>query len=350
MGVEAYVASQPDLDLGSSLVLIAPYDAPVRYALTASSFPSIQDSVRFQRLAVQPRFLDQLLGALAAGLGNTGSKGSHLDIVAPRNPPDALPLVARYILGRNRSTLRWVVIDEGIGSYNYQAFPQRKEQTPQQSGWRQRLLAYLRQRSEPWVRSHPWETRYVFRVEASGRLVPNPSLASVYLEQLRARPCIRVDRHAGPIALFVTDPGSAAGYYDVEDERRVMTEIVRRLKDRGYRLIIKAHPSEPVGLYAYLRDDHVDFADGSMAAEALAAHLLPGDIVVGISSSALYAIQLLTGIPTYSAAEFTRQQVTPSPGSLYPQWMDEFCSLVAPSLSGTVDDVPRCSDVNPHKV
>lgn len=345
MGIEAYVAMTPDLDLRSSVVLLAPYDDPVRHCLTRDHFPTIRDLVSFRVLPVHPRMHDHLLGAVLATVGNRGSQLKHLDLLAPRDPVNALPQMCRYILGRSLANVRWIVIDEGIGSYSYQAFPGREERQGSTSGLRPWLLRLFRRRTEPWVRAQRLETRYVFQIGRAGHLVPDPVLAPLYLGQLRSQGDPLPPGSRGRRVLLVTDPGAAGPgfhYYDRADERRLMVAIIQDLLDKGYCILVKPHPCEPPDWYNYLEDEHVSFADSQVSAERLAAKLSPADIVVGISSSALHSIHLLTGVRTYSAVDLAASLVTPL-APTYPQLLQEFRSIVLPALSGTFEQVPACA-------
>ncbi len=343
MGVEAYVRTTPGLDLGHSMVLVAPYEPPVGYVLTKDNFPSIRDRVAFERLPLQPHMHDHFLGAFLACRGGAGRGDTHLDILAPRNPIDALPVFARHLLGRDRSRITWVVIDEGIASYNYQVLGSGATVAAPAVGLRPRLLARLRKRMEPWVRSHPWQTRYVFRLDPDGRWSSSPDLAPLYLDQLRGVGQRLPEARVHPWALFVSDPGYISGFYGLEGQRQLTTAIADGLVAKGYRVLIKPHPSEPPALYNHLTEPRVTLADSLTPAEALAAQLSSRDVVVGVTSGALYTIPLLTGVRTYSAVTLASRIVPPVPGSAYDQSTAEFCSLVLPFLAGPFEEVPDCS-------
>ena len=277
----------------------------------------------FSTLADDRRLLRRLKG----GNASLASSAKSVDLLSPMRP--SLPLARLLLEMPDRPRPCFVTYDEGIGLYlsekiwkTVQRLDGEAPSAP--AGLRRRYRNALRARIEELAAK---KSRWLFSSDPeTGALRLEEGVGHAYREVFRAW-ASSVPRERWlpktPAAMIVTQPVSELEQLPLENEMRVMERIIRMLSDLGFAPLIKSHPRERAGKYEDLaRETPMRLLAEEVSAEAYFAGLRNGDIVVGLTSTALLTASSLFEVPTYSLASLFLEE--PQLGSLFRDAHDDF--------------------------
>ncbi len=251
--------------------------------------------------------------------------------------------------------VRFVLLDEGIGTYVSQAVwdVARKGDRPKQGrivgGARTDDLLYRiwKRGQDSVARGYPQESRFVFaKDEATGLLTLNESVAEEYRRVIAAvgDGTVAVERSARPVALILPQPWAEAPTSQAEggSEMGLLIRVAARLAERGYDVHLKPHPREQEGKY-----DEAIASGGAKfrlmpagrAAERVFDGMKPGDAVIGYNTSALMTARLLFGLDTYTLSGLLAE--TTDVGEWFSTAQKAFESLAGPSVAPFEDAFGR---------
>lgn len=350
LGVDVHVALGGDgIDASASTIAVAPHGGFP--PLSPDSFPLARDrGIRVVTVPERYRVWDHVRASFAVARldGRTGAAPS--DVLLPRAPADVLAEVTAVWTARRLANSRFLIMDEGIGSYLYQVVAKRGwfAERPALTDVRRRILHESWKVGARWVESRPCQTRYAFMLDPeSRRLSLAPEVGPMYVKLLKER-ALPLPPHAtapagAPSAVIVTEPHAATGL-SAATEARLLCEHVGLLANRGYAVYVKPHPDQAVAeVRGFLRGlpSGIDatIIDPTVAVERLFASLGEQDVVVGVTSGSLLSARVLFGLSTFTAAR--RFLADPTVPASFHERVAEVRLLTDPVGIEDVDDVPK---------
>ena len=213
-----------------------------------------------------------------------------LYIISPRIPWLSL----LRIWPRSDRFISFVLTDEGIGSYvslDVWLAAQRAERKGTLN-WKERILYRLHSRLNCVDRS-------LFR-QQDGMLALNTEVGRDYRLLLNSVRTYNEDRASSfKVAWLLTAPFVEQGYMDFQSEKKSLIEAVLLVKKKGFKVLVKPHPTESVNKYRWLEDQHgVSILRGDRSFEE---SFVPRarDIVIGFNSTALLTSKALFDVHPY---------------------------------------------------
>jgi len=240
-----------------------------------------------------------------------------LHVASARDAGAAVYCLAR--MGRTgvlrRRDVRIAVLDEGLAAYLSHEFWEytRKLDTSEQGRftrfrWLDDLLYGVWHGLQRSVATRlPQERRPVFLSGPDGVLQPNEPVLEDYRQSMAAGPePPAVGSGQGPRAVLLTQPWAADGQIDPDAEKRLLGAVLKRLKERGFEVLIKPHPREPRGKYEAVlaeQDAPGELLPQAITVERLFPALGEEDVVVGYNSTSLLTAALLYGLRVYTIGD-----------------------------------------------
>jgi hypothetical protein len=216
----------------------------------------------------------------------------------------------RFLRGRD---IRFVVLDEGLGTYTSQAmwkYARRLDRSREGRIVSHRRIDSLLYNVWRWTqmkiaKRYPIEERSVFVQDtATGSLVRNPPIVADYQRAVRSGGARSIlQRRDNPLALIVPQPWSEYEQVDRSDEVEYMAWVIDRLVEAGYDVYVKPHPREEIGKYDCIiesRPGRCRILAADRAVERIFGEMRKGDIVVGLSSTSLMTASLVYGLETFT--------------------------------------------------
>jgi|GEM_PF-3639480 len=298
-------------------LLIGPEDLPFCRAdgrVTLLAVRQILGVGGVRRLAAAARLSPRLLRLWLARPG--ADAGEPLPVASVQDTAAGVFALAAMGAARllRRRAVRFVVLDEGLGSYTD---PHVKRHGPMLERPREGRIVPVRWLDgllyAAWhglerriAAGYDVEHRFAFRRTPSGELAANGPVAADYaaVTRLGADPAAWPARRGRPVALVLPQPYSEARQVDAAAERAALEGVVRRLEAAGFDVWLKPHPRERAGKYDGEAGEWCRLLGGAQAVERLLAALGAGDVVVSINSTALLTARLLFGLDccTYGPA------------------------------------------------
>jgi hypothetical protein len=297
----------------------------------------------------------RVAGLWASRPGPAGRPGlPALSIASPGYAAAGVFLLTQFcnLRAARSADVRFVCIDEGIGTYVSQAVwdAARKGDRPRQGrivGGRRAddLLYRIWKRAQASVAGgYPQESRFVFaKDQATGRLMINEPVAEDYRRAIGATAGSRdvLERTALPIAIILSQPWAEASTNPAEGQAQfdLLCRVSARLAKAGYDVCLKPHPREQAGKYGEavaLGAAGFRLIAGEHAAERMFNSMRPGDIVIGYNSSALMTARLLFGLGTYTLSHLLAGM--PQVGEWFSTAQKAFDLLAGPSVRPFEDE------------
>jgi len=213
--------------------------------------------------------------------------------------------------------IRFVLLDEGLGTYTSQALWRYARQFDRSAQgrivgtkWLDSLLYDLWHRVQSAIAErYPQQSRPVFlRDDDTGSLVPNAPVVAEYRRAARVKDggTAALDRSDRPVALILTQTWTEYGQVDPSFERRLLEQTVENVTAGGFDVYLKPHPRGPTGQYEAIvegRGERGRILSGDWAVESLLGALEPEDVVIGFNTTSLLTASLIYGLKTYTIGE-----------------------------------------------
>jgi hypothetical protein len=215
-----------------------------------------------------------------------------------------------------RADVRFVLIDEGLGTYVSKAVADvagKRDRPPEGrivgGRWMDDLLYQTwRNAQARTAAGYPRESRFLFAQDPeTGLLAINDAVTEDYRQAIRAAGVDAdvLGRAGRPVALILPQPWAEAESDPAAAKAEIDTlcRVSARLVERGYDVRLKPHPRERAGKY----DEAIasgaaplQLVEAAIAAERVFDCMEGDDIVLGFNSSALITSKLLFGLRTWT--------------------------------------------------
>lgn len=261
-----------------------------------------------------------LLAALNSRKKIVPTRSDKLSVVTANYIPwGALSWLERNGLVKNFN-IRVVYLDEGIGSYIPKAVFRvafEKERASSKMTGFQWGVQKIGEKYYDYLYSYvdgvlEKEYRHLFLTSAMQNVLKiNELVAEDYRLVLDKNEknidpiCLRECR----MALILSQPWSELGYIAEKSQLDLIRDLIAKLVDQGFGVIIKPHPRESCGKYSGLIEEQnnkpyspVELAKEDVAAEKYFHIMRDGDIVVGFNSTALVTASVLYNIQARNVA------------------------------------------------
>ncbi|TDK64132.1 hypothetical protein E2K98_04510 [Bacillus salipaludis] len=304
IGVEAEIKSRQFTKGGLIIILPHPKDGVLLAEEQFKGLVNNENKIyimkenKSQNLSVIMR---QLVGFFKSQLLNSKQK-NEIKIICPLKPYfPILQIFNDTRLARNVK-VKYILIDEGIGSYASQKAWQKIKKVDQGNNKKLKILKWVVSKviNKVYMRLDS-EKRFLFKSE-NGILYLNEAVAKQYQNVLN-----RSEVKNNEIAIVVTQPFSEYYFISEKDELRVTKEIIDKLLHAHKKVVLKPHPREKMNKYNDILNiyskEKVSLIEENISLERLLEKMNPGQIV-GYTSTALLNAKALYDIDSYSAVKY----------------------------------------------